>query len=48
MTVYGFAVSLRVMAALGLFAGVGPELAGLRRASTHAQAREWAVILGRR
>ena len=48
MSVYSISVFLHVVGALGLFASVGLEqagLAGLGRASTSGQAREWVRLL---
>lgn len=48
MSVYTFAIFLHIVGALGVFAALGLEwtsLANLRRASTAAQAREWARLL---
>lgn len=50
MSLYSIAVFLHVVGALGLFAGVGLEqagLRGLRGASTGAQVREWVLVLRR-
>lgn len=48
MSVYAIVVFLHVVGALGVFAAMGLEwtgLANVRRASTAAQAREWARLL---
>lgn len=49
MSVYSIAVFLHIVGALGLFAALGLEWAGihnLRRVVTAGQAREWAKLLG--
>ena len=49
MSVYSLLVFLHIVGALGLFAGLGLEQAGLlnlRRASTNVQVREWVSLLG--
>ena len=49
MSVYPLVLFLHIIAALGLFAAIGLEWAGLvnlRRAATAGQAREWARLLG--
>ena len=48
MSLYSILVFLHIVGALGLFAGVGLEWAGLlnlRRATTTSQVREWARLL---
>jgi len=48
MSVYSIAVFLHIVGALGIFAAVGLEWAGLsnlRRATNTAQAREWVRLL---
>ena len=49
MSVYAIAVFLHIVGALGLFAAMGLEWAGLhnlRRVATAGQLREWARLLG--
>ncbi|HEX5439050.1 MAG TPA: hypothetical protein VFW98_17995 [Gemmatimonadaceae bacterium] len=46
---YSVSLFLHIVGALGLFAGIGLELAvlaGFRRASTSAQLREWVRLFG--
>jgi hypothetical protein len=51
VSLYSISVFLHIVGALGLFAGLALEqasLVNLRRASSVAQAREWASVLGSR
>lgn len=49
MSVYSISLFLHIVGAIGLFAGISLELAGLaglQRATTTAQLREWLRLLG--